>query len=62
VANEVVLTWSGKVVPLAVPTLGAKAMQSWAAASLKVPAAGGRLMSYASPGGDFLVENIRPPA
>ena len=63
VANEVVLTWSGNVVSLAVPTLGAKARQSWASDALRVPSTGGpRLMFYASPGGDFLVENVRLPA
>ena len=60
VANEVVLTWSGKVVSLAVPTLGVK--QSWSSAALKVPATGARLMFYASFGGDYLVENVRRPA
>jgi hypothetical protein len=62
VANEVVLTWSGKVVSLAVPTLGAKAKQSWSNVALKVPATGARLMFYASFGGDYLVENVRLPA
>ncbi len=60
VANEVVLTWSGKVVSLAVPTLGVK--QSWSSAALKVPATGARPMFYASFGGDYLVENVRRPA
>jgi len=61
VANTVVLTWKGNLVSLAVPTLGAKARQSWSAAALKVPARGARLMFYASPGGDFLVKNVRLP-
>ena len=62
VADEVVLSWSGKVVSLAVPTLGAKAGQSWSNLALKVPATGARLMFYASFGGDFLVENVRLPS
>ena len=62
VANEVVLTWKGRVVSLAVPTLGAKAKQSWSNVALKVPATGARLMFYASFGGDYLVENVRLPA
>ena len=62
VANEVVLSWSGRVVSLAVPTLGAKAKQSWSNVALKVPATGARLMFYASFGGDYLVENVRLPA
>lgn len=60
VANTVVLTWGGDLVSLAVPTLSAR--QSWAAAQLEVPAAGARLMLYASPGGDFLVKNVRLPS
>ena len=62
VANEVVLSWSGRVVSLAVPTLGAKAEQSWSNVALRVPATGARLMFYASFGGDFLVENVRLPS
>jgi hypothetical protein len=62
VANTVVLTWRGNVVSLAVPTLGVKARQSWSNAALRVPARGARLMFYASPGGDFLVKNVRLPA
>jgi len=42
-----------------VPTPSAE--QSWAAASLRVPTAGARLMFCASPGGDFLVEKVRLP-
>ena len=62
VANTVVLTWRGNVVSLAVPTLGARARQSWSNAALRAPARGARLMFYASPGGDFLVKNVRLPA
>jgi hypothetical protein len=62
VANEVVLTWSGNVVSLAVPTLGATVKQSWSNAALRVPATGARLMFYGSFGGGWLVENVRLPA
>jgi hypothetical protein len=60
VAYEVVLTWGGRVVSLAVPAMGVK--QSWANDALRVPSTGARLMFYASFGGDFLVENVRRPA
>src|SRR6059058_4978061 len=60
VAHEVVLTWGGDVVSLAVPTMGAKVRQSWAGDALRVPATGGpRLMFYASFGGGWLLEDIR---
>jgi len=61
VANTVVLTWKGNLVSLAVPTLGAKARQSWSAATMRVSASGARLMFYASPGGDFLIKNVLLP-
>ena len=60
-AYEVILTWSGRVVSLAVPTMGVK--QSWANDALRVPSTGGpRLMFYGSFGGDWLVEDVRLPA
>jgi hypothetical protein len=58
VANEVVLTWRGNVVSLAVPTMGATVKQSWSNAALKVPATGARLMFYGSFGGGWLVEGV----
>jgi hypothetical protein len=62
VAYEVVLSWSGRVVSLAVPTMGTSVRQSWAADALRVPATGARLMFYGSFGGGWLVENVRLPA
>ena len=62
VAHEVVLSWSGRVVSLAVPTMGTSVRQSWRNAALRVPARGARLMFYASPAGDFLVKNVLLPS
>jgi hypothetical protein len=63
VAYEVVLSWSGRVVSLAVPTMGTSVKQSWADDALRVPTTGGpRLMFYGSFGGGWLVENVRLPA
>jgi hypothetical protein len=62
VAYEVVLSWSGRVVSLAVPTMGTSVKQSWSNTALKVPASGARLMFYGSFGGDWLVENVRLPS
>jgi hypothetical protein len=63
VTYEVVLTWGGRVVSLAVPTMGTGVKQSWANDALRVPSTGGpRLMFYGSFGGGWRVENVRLPA
>jgi hypothetical protein len=61
VTNQVVLTWSGRVVTISVTTLGKK--QSWANDQLRVPSSGGpRLMWYGSPGGQWKVEDVVLPS
>jgi hypothetical protein len=63
VAYDVVLTWSGRVVSLAVPTMGTSIKQSWANDALRVPSTGGpRLMWYGSFGGQWLIENVTLPS
>jgi hypothetical protein len=63
VAYDVVLTWSGRVVSLAVPTMGTSIKQSWANDTLRVPSTGGpRLMWYGSFGGQWLIENVTLPS
>lgn len=62
VAYDVVLTWSGRVVSLAVPTMGTSIKQSWANDALQVPSSGGpRLMWYGSFGGQWRIEDVRLP-
>jgi hypothetical protein len=60
-AHEVVVTWKGTLITIAVPTMGTGVKQSWSHTQLKVPASGARLMWYGSPGGSWRVENVRLP-